>query len=496
MASNLTRDVNGRILSNNSPIILHGGHYYLFKDGDNPGRGLFKPNEPVPFAVQYTGVPCQTETFTVQEMLWQPEPWTILFDHLNNMKCNLLRVWLTGGTLVSGTGGEPKPLDLTPFHLSNVNGHWKWDVYDAVINHNWNAEFFRRLAKFAEIAEGRGVNLQISLFNYLDLTRRFDGGDFRAWCRSFWNPALCNNPPSLPNWGTNHLVNAGQSFLCTDAPNNEYENARQSFFLVPTNGLRQVQQALVTKTVQSLTGRTNIIYEVMNEPRGTHEQATAFSSTVVGWILRAAGAQRPLISINASNYYADVAGQPPTFDIDWWRDHPAYANYDKVDAISYHGLTGYPASVQTVCNKGNQQVPPVDPGAIKTRFDTHTNKTSGKGHPTKSLIYSTDAARVGALLHTYKDQTGTITYELHVRDGQIYTNYPNSNQDPWQTQRIRSDLQNWAYWCFSLAVKNPGVVHFQNHSMDQRAYRRLMDALNQASTSPMILAAAEQVETV
>ncbi|HLM00769.1 MAG TPA: hypothetical protein VK400_06915 [Pyrinomonadaceae bacterium] len=483
MSINLTRDsIDGRIKSNNAATILRGGHYWIFKDADNPARCLVKPGAALPFKVEYNAAPaCQTNSFPVQELVWQSEPWTMLFDHMKMMDCNFLRIWLTGGTVVAGTGVEPKPLDLTPFVRVKVGTKWKWQVYNAVVNNVWNEEYFRRLSSFAEKAENAGIVLQISLFNYLDLSRRFDGGDFRAWCRSPWNPELSDHPATLPNWAKNHLVNTGGTFSCTDPVNNPAESARQAFFLEPNNKLRTIQQALVRKTVQTLAGRTNIIYEIMNEPRGTHQQSAAFSSVVTSWILGAAGAgRRPLISVNASNLAAGV------FDVDYWRDNQAtIPNYDKLDAISYHGLTGFKDRALEVCGR-NVGVPPVNPGSVKARFDRHH-----RGHKNKSLIYCTDAARTG--LHTFPGASGG-EYELQTRDGQIWTNYPNMNSDTPEDQRKKSDLQNWAYWCMSLAVPHAGMVHFQNHSLNQVSYRRIGNALHEAQTSPMSIEADESVE--
>lgn len=480
MNINLTRDSSGRIKSNNAPVILRGGHHYLFKDDDKPGRCLVKPGETLPFRVQYNAKPpCQTSSFPVEELTWQAGG-DMLLNHMKQFNCNFLRLWLTGGTLVSGTGAEPKPLDLTPFVRVKIGGKWKWQVFNAVVSNVWNEEYFRRLSLFAEKAEAAGVVLQISLFNYFDLVSDTPEGDFRTWSRSPYNPALSDHPAQYPNWAKNHLVNPSNP---SDA------NLRQVFFLAPTNKLRDVQAAIVKKTVQTLSARTNIIYEIINEPRGNsgtaqdaQRRAAEFSSKAVEWILSAAGtARRPLISVNASNRAGNV------FDVDYWRNTPSIPNYDKIDAISYHGLSGYPQKTQVYCDgKPQIGVPAVDPGAIQARFNRHRII-----HASKSLIYCSDAARTG--LHKYTGTNG-VPYEMLVRDGQIFTNYPNQNSDTIQDQRRKSDLQNWAYWCFVNAVPNPGMVHLQNHSMNQITYRRMRDALNQAIATPMTLNAAEPAE--
>lgn len=485
MTFNLTRDELGRIKNNNAPIILRGGHYWVFKDADNPWRCLAKPGETLAFKMEYNAdVACQKKRFPVQELVWQSEPWDMLFNHLHTMNCNFLRIWLTGGTVVSGTGNEAKPLDLTPFVRVKTGTKWKWQVYNAVVNNVWNEEYFRRLSSFAEKAEKAGIILQISLFNYVDLSRRLDGGDFRGWCRSPWNPELSDHPATLPNWAKNHLVNAGGpgTFLCSDPINKEAESERQTFFLEPGNKLRTIQQALVKKTVQTLAARTNIIYEIMNEPRGSHHQTAVFSSVVTDWILSASGRRRPLISVNASLPTAGI------IDVDYWRDNQAtIPHYDKVDAISYHGLTGFKIKKIGYCDETDiMDLPAVNAGSVMARFNRHR-----RGHKTKSLIYCTDAARTG--VHTFPGVTGG-EYEFQTRDGQIWTNYPNVNSDTPDEQRRKSDLQNWAYWCFSVAVPNIGMAHFQNHSFDQMAFRRIGNALGEAQSSPMKIEAVEPPE--
>src|ERR1044072_5573511 len=110
MSINLTRDSEGRIKSNNTNIILRGGHYWIFKDKDNPGRCLVKPGQTLPFTVEYNNVPpCQTNAnrFPVEELMWGAGG-DMLIAHMQQFNCNFLRLWMTGGTTVSGSGAEPK----------------------------------------------------------------------------------------------------------------------------------------------------------------------------------------------------------------------------------------------------------------------------------------------------------------------------------------------------------------------------------------------------
>ncbi|MGC2237951.1 MAG: cellulase family glycosylhydrolase [Pyrinomonadaceae bacterium] len=482
MSINLTRDSSGRILSNGTPIILRGGHYYIFKDDDRPEKSLVtsSPEQPlprpesvgvaVPLRVEYQNKPpCQQPNpdLFVRQTYWTPEPWSV-FSYLRQSECNFLRIWLTGGTLVSGDA-EAKPLDLTPFVSVKVGNKWKWKVYDAVVSNIWNEEYFRRLNAFVTAAENAGIVIQISLFNYFDLTDE-RSGNFRTWCRSPWNPSMSEHPATIPNWGNDHLVNAGSAFACSEADSDANIAARQKYFLAPNNYLRQVQQALVTKTVKTLLNRTNVIYEIMNEPRGIAKDRANFCSTVVDWIVSAAGAKRPLISINTSNANDGV------FDIDYWRDK-SVRNYDRIDAVSYHGMTGFPQTKQKICDdRPNMDAWAVDLKSVQSRFNAHQSR-----HGSKSLIYCTDAVRLG--IHKFVDTSGN-EYILQIRDGQIYTNYANVNSDPPQVQIKTSDLQNWAFWCFSVSVAYPGKVHFQNHSLNPMSYPRIKEAMGHAMNLP------------
>jgi hypothetical protein len=96
-------------------------------------------------------------------------------------------------------------------------------------------------------------------------------------------------------------------------------------------------------------------------------------------------------------------------------------------------------------------------------------------------------------VHTFPGVNGG-EYEFQTRDGQIWTNYPNVNSDAPDDQRRKSDLQNWAYWCFSVAVPNIGMAHLQNHSFDQMSFRRIGNALGEAQASPMKIEAVEPPE--
>ena len=60
---------------------------------------------------------------------------------------------------------------------------------------------------------------------------------------------------------------------------------------------------------------------------------------------------------------------------------------------------------------------------------------------------------------------------MDLSDGQITTNLNHQGATDYE-QMTRSDLEDWAYWCFILA--NEGhKVHFQNHSNFEATYRRI-----------------------
>jgi len=491
-----TRGESGETLPVPVPIVLRGGHYHIFKPDDKPMRCLTRtplpppPEIPLPFRVEYTIPPCKLVDFPVEQLVWDPEPWTMFFEHVKSLKGNFLRLWLTNGTEVEGTGLEAKPVELTPFMGRFVGSGWRWQVHKPVTtNTGWNDNYFRKLELFVRLAETAGIAVQISLFNYYDLEHHEDkkpplDDKLRGWCRSFWNPTLSENPSNDTKWGDKHLVNVTDDYTaCNAILNTNMEKNRQAFFITPNNSLPLVQKALVKKTLETLKERTNVIYEIMNEPRGTtHPLLSAFNTKVVGWIeeVTARWTYKPLISVNASLSAGGV------FDVDYWRDH-SNSQYHRVDMISYHGLTGYPSlGNRTVCCLPLQNIPPVNPESIQARYLAHFPLDAAKpGHKSKSLIYCTDAVYVKALRHTYTDAAG-VEYELEVRDGQFFTRFPNvSTLSPYD-KRLKSDLQNWAFWCFSSGAKTPGRAHFQNHSLNQISYRRIRDAFVEATASPLL----------
>lgn len=474
----LNRDkTTGKILDDRKPVALCGGHHDLFIRSNKAKRGLARPGQRVAFAVDYNGAPCVVNAktcsplprepgFRAEALVWSDvNRWEQLFGALRDTGCNLLRVWVMSGTAVYPPKPGEVPFDLYPFVPVGSGTSWKWKVVDAVERDVWNRPFFDRLAAFAEEADRRGVCIQLTLFNYSDFEK--DDGDttYQTWSRSAWNPTLSLNPPDRTTWGENHLVKG-------DTP-----AGRNAFFIKPDNGLRKVQKALVRKVVTTLKGRGNIIFEVMNEPRNApYKDVALFNSEMIVAINAAAGPDwTPLISVNASRTPAN-----PRFDTDWWREHstrgkPDFVpNYDRVDIISYHGMTGFNDHTNEAgCNR-LLSPPPVDPTSIQNRIALHNEAQDGRAEK-KALMFSTDAARIDVLEHEYCDvkNAGRKLY-MHVRDGQINTHYDNERRETPGQQALKSDLRNWTFWYFCRAIgDNLGLVHLQNHSNFESSFHKI-----------------------
>lgn len=451
-AGKLTRNSsNGRILADGAPVVLRGGQYDLFEKNGTAWRGLARtPGAAPPFVVAYPeGVePCNPGGAPIAHpILWgsAADNWAQLFLWLRRTNTNLIRIWPSNGTRLA----NGRPTDLTPF---NLNSAGKYQVREAVENNFWYQPYFDRLSAFAQLAEQKGVYLQISLFNYWDLTADNPNNPvYQTWSKSYWNPAMCSDL----TYGQQNLVNVTTAYRCgDDAMESDADSLRHCFFIHPpaTSGLPHVQSMFIKRVVQALTGRKNIILEVMNEPhRGTLEERARFNSRIVGNILGNAGGWRPLISVNASG---SRSGET---DMDWWKAFSGIPGnnapgYNEVDIISYHGLSGYLVR-EAVCGGIDPNVPAVDRASIHKRLLAHSGK-----HPNKAIMFSTDAARVNALTHEYT--VNGVVESVRLRDGQVVTTY----LDHYPRPSVRSDLADWAYWCFQEGAPTPGYVHFQNHS--------------------------------
>jgi hypothetical protein len=451
----LKRDASsGRILDGSNPLILVGGAYYLFKSDGLGDYGLDIDDgfddiieySPTPHIWYPRGVePCQQPASRTRQS--DPQYWLSfaqLFSVMKETRNNFLRIFLTNSFT---------PLDIFPY--KGVNG--KLAVQDAVQNGNWNEAYFDRLRSFAQEADGNGIALQLSVFNFFD----FDG---RAWPFSPWNPA--NTQDLTPGWSAQHLVAAGSS-----------REVRGRNFMDVTNArLTQVKQAFINKLVNTLRGQGNIIFELMNEPRGPHGTTAKYQATflshVAGLLLSAFGTWRPLLSVNAFTP-APVANIPleTVLDVDAWKaERATLPHFNAIDILSYHGVSGI-AAKETTCGNPDILFPFVDPESIGRRTQRHFAM-----FPDKAMIYSTDGAKVYD--HNY------VGGSMSIRDGQILTSLAEADPNiPPATQRHQSDLGDWSYWCLRQAVANPGRCHFQNHSSYYRSFRYVKDSYAKATNA-------------
>ena len=389
-----------------------------------------------------------------------------------------------------------QPNEVYPFKL--IAG--KWDIKKAItaplVPQNWNVAYFTRLKAFADAALAKGVFLQLALFNYYELANDDLRNNNPIWSNSIWDPVRADDPA----WGGNNLVNPPpltESYSCSDNGSDAAQGRRNCFFIEPpaASGLRNTQEQFVKKVVRELAERPNIIFEVMNEPhRGSHRTSALFASQVIDWIIEAGQdltpggpaepwtePWRPLISVNASRQGTDAA-DPDKSDVDWWADPESnpvgdgyVKNYEEVDIISYHGLTSYPTvkDLPFKCNSAEitGEFFRIDRDSIRTRLETFRAR-----HASKAIMMSTDAVRVKPYKHEYPGNETT----MDLSDGQITTDLKNLGPSTYD-QLIRSDLENWAYWCFLVAKTQATAIHFQNHSNFELTYQRIKAAYDAAA---------------
>ncbi|HEX5870456.1 MAG TPA: hypothetical protein VFY65_08575 [Longimicrobium sp.] len=454
----------GKLLLNGAPTTLRGGNYNLFLTPGAAEEAIVRQGTQDPIIATYRGVdPVQdpaNAAIPAAMATWAESGNTFpeIFTALQANRCNLVRLFLTGGSIAGRT--------LLPFNSTVVDGRVKYDVRGAVLGGRWNEAFFTRLRAFVAAADAAGVVVQLSLFNYFDLTND-DAGPLKRWSQTPWRAA--NSLDAA--WGGTHLVPELA------------EGDRHRFFITPAagNGLRAVQQELIGRIIKALAGLDNVILEVMNEPHGTQDinRVAEFDAHMTGLIARYRGAlgSRALISINAS--YRALQGPS---DVDVWKTS-GLPNYGEVDLVSYHGLTGFPTVPVTAADGSTVHAPRVDAASIAERARLHF-----AAHPGKPILYSTDAVRIEKFEHRYNG--GQL--RMQVRDGQIIR-LPGLNQDPEpRSELLHTRVLHWASRCFALARERPGQVHFHNHSTFRQALVQIGQA---AATFPVAgVAAAEPAE--
>ena len=136
------------------------------------------------------------------------------------------------------------------------------------------------------------------------------------------------------------------------------------------------------------------------------------------------------------DHYATLA-----HDVDSWRQLPAPNHYAQLDAISYHGLTGYlPAdNPDPGMNCGLPKLPLVDTASIQRRVTEHRGK-----HNAKSLICSTDAVRDFPQVNArFDDEAGWLIGNAHTAAGRLLPLGDGAGaRDPASRRRAESGTDN------------------------------------------------------
>lgn len=482
MATTLTRDrTTGKLVLNGAPAVLRGGAYDVFFDPDRSPElvgklgldGVIRPHLLDADDYQASGGnPCQPETDKAVKLL--TKSWTetgndfsAFFAETRRTRCNFLRVFLTGGTLVRRTG----PASILPFRRTLVADGVRYDVRGAVERGEWEEAFFTRLRAFVQQADAAGVVVQLSLFNYYDLVPDPAQGTTKTWSLSPWNAKNSLDA----EWGRAHLI-----------PDGTGAELRQREFVTPPTGRRTrlVQQKLITRVMQAVAGFRNVVLEVMNEPHHVNAatdlaRVAEFDSFVVGTVVR----QRPvtgsaaLVSVNASFVFPANGAPPGKSDVDVWPDRPDLPHYADVDLVSYHGLTAMGKQSFAAC--GGVAMARVDAESIDARADRHA-----KAHPRTALLFSTDAVLAQKFEHVYLD--GAIG--MNVRDGQIRP-VPESSSP--EAQLLRSHVYHWALRCFQRGNgAELGRIHFHNHSTFRQALVQISKAADAAGLQPAAVLSA------
>lgn len=465
-----------------TPVVLRGGHCHLF--GVDVGlrywgipTGAFTTQEfRVTFPAGENGCAREHDTPTLRPVTWEGSYVNVLNKLVEN-GCNFVRVFLSDGVFLSNGAIT----SLHPYERAS----FKWRIAAATAGDQtaWSAAYFSRLRDFVKAADDRGVVVQLSLFTHHDLRGGEAGPGHAYWERSFWNPVNADD-------GT-HLVTIDTTYL-TGQQNAETQKAalrNQDFMNVNRTGLMGVQRSFVHKVLETVCPRGNVVLELMNEPRVLSDETNParpspavyqalWLNTVTGWILAWLAARpttwRPLVSANATPPRGPVG-----HDVDAWATLPAPSSYAHLDAISYHGLTGYPLApnLDPRASCAVKDLPLVDTASIQRRVTEHRGKHRGK-----SLIMSTDAVRDFPQHYPVEGQAGKEG--LLRRDGQVLTSLGYEERVPVvETERARADLDNWAYDVLRHGLGRVGTdpreasVHFQNHATTEPSFRRIGQAV-------------------
>lgn len=473
--TSITRSRNeGKLQLNGASALLRGGAYDLFFSPGRPDKAVVRAGTNEPIIERYTGsVPCQSSQSkaTLTSMAtWAEGADTFdeFFAAMRDNRCNFVRVFLFGGTLFR----NGVPVSISPFNRQVVGGRPRYDVRGAALGGRWNDAYFNRLSAFVSAADSKGVVVQLSLFNYDELSDEDPRApDVKKWTWSPWNAANCPDA----TWAGTHLLPAG--FGVTDR---QIRFTRPDPAPAPGNGIRAVQQEFIGRVMKAVAPFRNVVLEVMNEPRpvtGPHdlERIAEFGSYMTRLIVlyRRNMGSHVLISINAVVHPAGASGKS---DIDTWREK-GYTHLAEVDAVSYHGLTGLGtvAVTGTGCaHAQNVNAPRVDQQAVTLRAQKRDTS-----HPDKALIYCSDAAQVKEFTHAYDtpDADTAPNFFVTTQDGQIVVE-PEGVEPP--QHLTRTYMYHWARKCLAQgAGANLGKFHFQNHSTYLAPLQHILRAANE-----------------
>jgi hypothetical protein len=333
------------------------------------------------------------------------------------------------------------------------------------------------------------VALQLCLFSHHDLRTDLDDAHHAYWLKSWWNPDNIDDP----TWGAANLVSIDTSGF-EGKPNAQAKLRNQDFLDTSRTGLMAVQRRIVERVLTILCPRANVIFELNNEPRilGDPDHAVPqpavyqarWLDTATGWITHWLQAMnttwRPLISANAS-----LPMEGFRIDVDAWATTPELGSgYKALDAISYHGLTGLDPIASGEAHCGSTTLPAIGGVDVATRVTTHRGD-----HPTKALVFSTDAVRF--FPQSYRDdRVPPMKIDLLRREGQVCTSLDYTAQVTPPTERARGDLDNWAYWVLRYGFGHAGDVlrtgreHFQNHSTTPQSLQAVGAAAAEAQGVP------------
>lgn len=449
----ITRNPNdGTLLIDGTATALRGGTYDIFFAPRSSAKALAFQGTQDPIVIRYgDNMPCQKPANKATRVHFVPwkEPangdgFKEFFDAMEAARCNFVRVFLSLATRREGN----ELLNMVPYVAGFApNGRITYDVRGAVTGGRWNDAYFERLTAFVKKADEKRVVVQLSLFNYFDIVP--DDRDFKASFTQFvgspWNALNCLNR----QWGAEHLIQ-----IADGNPQGQFTGTRRA-----GDKLWDVQYAFVGRVMQAVSAHSNVVLEVMNEPRpvGTRENIMSlaeFDSAVTGMIVahRTSLKSHALISVNAT-YRLDHSNPVGRSDMEMWSGRGDLPHFDEVDIVSYHGLTAQPPVELDTCGGARYKFQRVDRGAVRERATLHDEHLR-----TKALVYSTDAVTADPFTHEYPGEL-----LMRTRDGQIICG-PGANAT--QAEELtKTHVAQWARKCLELnAGALKGKYHFQNQS--------------------------------